>query len=123
MNASFDGTVSGVTVSKTATPAKKTWIKVRLLLTPESATNEVGKEHTFTATLESTTDGTNWTGVEGKQISFSWSGVLSGNSTEATNSSGKATKALTSNDPGMLTMRSEERRAGKECRARWSPYQ
>ena len=25
-------------------------------------------------------------------------------------------------DPGVVSMRSEERRVGKECRSRWSPY-
>ena len=29
---------------------------------------------------------------------------------------------LEENDPAQLEVRSEERRVGKECRSRWSPY-
>src|SRR2546422_8765940 len=35
---------------------------------------------------------------------------------------GIAALRLTDGPPGILTRRSEERRVGKECRSRWSPY-
>ena len=34
---------------------------------------------------------------------------------------GKAKKVYATEDPN-LVIRSEERRVGKECRSRWSPY-
>ena len=33
-----------------------------------------------------------------------------------------STKVTTSNGNLLITTRSEERRVGKECRSRWSPY-
>ena len=41
------------------------------------------------------------------------------------NNDGKETeqdKASESNEVGIVKFRSEERRVGKECRSRWSPY-
>ncbi|MCD6541497.1 tandem-95 repeat protein, partial [Candidatus Bipolaricaulota bacterium] len=55
-------------------PAQKTYIQVRLELEPEEASNQVGKAHTFTATLEYTTDGTTWSPLSGETVAFSWSG-------------------------------------------------
>ena len=41
---------------------------------------------------------------------------------EGTNTLGAIAKHPNFNCPNLQKMRSEERRVGKECRSRWSPY-
>ncbi len=43
--------------------ADKVYENVRILLTPHSATNPADSDHTFTTTVQTTTDGTNWNNV------------------------------------------------------------
>ncbi len=97
-------TVSTDGTGESSEEATKDYVDYRLLLTPPSATNEVGVEHTFTATLQKTVDGQNWSPVEGASIDFSWSGLLDGTDSEPTNSSGQASVTLTGNSPGEVTM-------------------
>src|SRR5256712_175926 len=49
-------------------------------------------------------------------------GVLLGNSSTQTGASNIAATAPTSGTYTVIIGRSEERRVGKECRSRWSPY-
>jgi hypothetical protein len=63
---------TGCTVSDATCDAVKHWVDARITLTPQSATNIVGNAHTFTATLQYTTDGTTWTTLttDGDTINF-----------------------------------------------------
>jgi uncharacterized repeat protein (TIGR01451 family) len=85
-------------------PGEKTYIQVLLKLEPETATNEVGQEHTFTATLEYTEDGSVWKPVSGEEVHFRWSGVLEGEADRTTDAEGKAYLTLKSDDPGTVTV-------------------
>src|SRR3712207_8827116 len=53
-----------------------------------------------------------WDGVEGRQ----WDVVVVGGGIVGTGIAKEASRA------GLSVVRSEERRVGKECRSRWSPY-
>jgi hypothetical protein len=64
---------TGCTVAAATCDATKTWADARITLTPQSATNIVGNAHTYTATLQYSLDGTNWTTLtdSGDTINFS----------------------------------------------------
>jgi hypothetical protein len=60
--------------------AVKVYYAARILLTPETATNLVGNPHTFTATLQTTSDGSTWVTVpstagDGKTIDWTATGL------------------------------------------------
>src|SRR5688572_2393149 len=71
INASWaGGTVEGATVGAKSTDpdASKTWVAVRLSITPADEANEVGSDHVLTITLEqSVADGV-WTGLAGECV-------------------------------------------------------
>jgi hypothetical protein len=52
--------------------AVKHFVTARILLTPETATNLVGNPHTFTATLQTSGDGTTWTTVSQSGDTIHW---------------------------------------------------
>jgi hypothetical protein len=64
------GTVEGATISAKATnpDATKTWVKVRISITPPTDANEAGSNHDLTITLEqSVVEGT-WTPLAGEEV-------------------------------------------------------
>jgi hypothetical protein len=68
------GTVEGATISSKATDpdASKTWVMVRISISPATDANEVGSNHELTITLEKATtedaNGPVWTGVAGQTL-------------------------------------------------------
>jgi hypothetical protein len=103
VTANWDGAVATAqgTASASAAPdeALKRWVDVKLDLTPESAVNRVGEEHTFTAHLQfDKGDGNGFVDAPaGEEIDFSRTGVgtLSAASCQ-TNASGVCSVVLNS---------------------------
>ncbi len=85
----------------------------RLLLNPPSATNAVGTAHVFTAEVDTTTDGANWTPLSGQTVTFSKVSDTSGSAnfvggvdtcvTGAT-AAGRCTVTLNDANPGTVTV-------------------
>ena len=101
VSASFNGTAVGASATASDV-ATKDWIDVRLSLDPSSATNQIGDDHVFTATLEVTTNGSDWLPLSGKTVAFaitSGPGSLS-SSSAITDSNGEATVTLSSSVVG-----------------------
>ncbi|MGH3054614.1 MAG: hypothetical protein ACRDL7_06505, partial [Gaiellaceae bacterium] len=73
-----DPNASGTTGNGTC-DAIKHYIVGRVILTPENATNIVGNPHMFTATLQTSADGTSWTTIsdDNQEIDFSFVGATS----------------------------------------------
>jgi hypothetical protein len=72
LNATCDTGASGTAGNGTC-DAVKHFIVARILLSPENATNIVGNKHTFTATLQTSSDGVTYTTISpgnGKTINF-----------------------------------------------------
>src|SRR2546429_611914 len=73
----------------------------------------------FSDTTAQTTSGSDWA-TDTHYTAAGWNSTLSGTATDA--SSTVATVKLSIQKDGGANARSEERRVGKECRSRWSPY-
>jgi uncharacterized repeat protein (TIGR01451 family) len=83
-------------------PAQKDWVYARIKITPPEATNVVGDLHQFTASVETSTNGTYWLPYERATVTFE---VTSGPGTldplsAVTNSTGQAITILTSTETG-----------------------
>src|SRR2546430_16794247 len=91
-------------VSTTETP-----IPVIVTIAPMSATVAARGTQQFTATVQNTSN---------TAVTWQVNGVTGGNATVGTISS----SGLYTAPASPATVRSEERRVGKECRSRWSPY-
>src|SRR5256886_11650686 len=91
-------------VSTTRTP-----IPVSVTIAPTSATVAARGTQQFTATVQNTSN---------TAVTWQVNGVTGGNATVGTISS----SGLYTAPASPATVRSEERRVGKECRSRWSPY-
>jgi len=83
-------------------PAEKEWIYARIKIDPPEDTNVVGDSHNLTATVETSTNGTDWDPYEGATVTFA---VTSGPGTldpvtDITDASGEANTTLTSTETG-----------------------
>jgi hypothetical protein len=88
-------------------PAQKDWVYARIIITPPEDTNVVGDPHEFTATVETSTDGTTWVPFVGANVTFN---VTSGPGTldpfiDITDADGEAKTTLSSNSTGTTTVR------------------
>jgi uncharacterized repeat protein (TIGR01451 family) len=88
-------------------PAEKEWIYVRIRIDPPEDRNRVGDPHNFTATVETSTNGTDWDPYEGATVTFE---VTDGPGDLApkiavTNSSGQAVTTLVSTETGTTTVK------------------
>jgi uncharacterized repeat protein (TIGR01451 family) len=86
-------------------PAEKEWVYARIRITPPDDTNLVGDPHGFTATVETSTDGTNWDPYAGASVAFEVTDGPGDLDPEiaVTNSSGQATTTLISTETGTTT--------------------
>jgi uncharacterized repeat protein (TIGR01451 family) len=83
-------------------PAEKEWVYARIKIEPPEDTNVVGDSHNFTATVETSTDGTTWDPYEGATVAFE---VTDGPGdldpvTDDTDADGEAKTTLTSTETG-----------------------
>jgi len=88
-------------------PAEKEWVFVRIKIDPPEDRNRVGDSHNFTATVETSTNGTDWDPYEGAIVTFE---VTDGPGDLApeiavTNSSGQAVTTLISTETGTTTVK------------------
>jgi uncharacterized repeat protein (TIGR01451 family) len=88
-------------------PAEKEWVYARIRITPPDDTNLVGDPHGFTATVETSTDGTNWDPYAGASVAFEVTDGPGDLDPEiaVTNSSGQATTTLISTETGTTTVK------------------
>ena len=87
-------------------PAEKEWVFVRIKIDPPEDRNRVGDSHNFTATVETSTNGTDWDPYEGATVTFE---VISGPGelnpiTDDTDASGEANTTLVSTETGTTTV-------------------
>jgi len=87
-------------------PAEKEWVYARIKIDPPHDTNVVGDSHTFTATVETSTNNITWDPYEGATVTFE---VTDGPGdldpvTDVTDSSGEANTTLTSTEAGNTTV-------------------
>jgi uncharacterized repeat protein (TIGR01451 family) len=83
-------------------PAEKDWVFARIKIDPPEDTNVVGDSHNFTATVETSTNGTDWVPSVGANVTFE---VTDGPGTldpaiDTTDGSGEAKTTLTSIETG-----------------------
>jgi len=108
VSADWSGTGDLAAVSTTSNPADKTYTDAKITLTPPSATNQVGDDHTFTAHLEiDYGDGAGFVDAPaGETIDFTITGGVGNlsSATATTNSSGKGTVTLTSTSVGSTSV-------------------
>jgi len=88
-------------------PAEKEWVFVRIKIDPPEDRNRVGDSHNFTATVETSTNGTDWDPYEGATVTFE---VISGPGelnpiTDDTDASGEANTTLVSTETGTTTVK------------------
>ena len=88
-------------------PAEKEWVLVRISIDPPEDRNHVGDPHNFTATVETSTNGTDWYPYEGATVTFE---VISGPGelnpvTDDTDASGQAVTTLVSTETGTTTVK------------------
>jgi len=88
-------------------PAEKEWVLVRISINPPEDRNHVGDSHNFTATVETSTNGTNWYPYEGATVTFE---VISGlgelnPDTDDTDANGQAVTTLVSTETGTTTVK------------------
>ena len=80
----------------------------------------------FTAILDKALHAADWDGFEKRRAESAARGKLRGRGIgqylEVTGPPAKEYGGIRFEADGTVTMRSEERRVGKECRSRWSPY-
>ena len=83
-------------------PAEKEWVYARIKIDPPDDINVVGDSHNFTATVETSTDGTTWDPYEGANVTFEViSGVGNLNPlTDITDVNGEAKTTLNSTATG-----------------------
>jgi|GEM_PF-2278784 len=88
-------------------PAEKEWVYARIKIDPPDDINVVGDSHNFTATVETSTDGTTWDPYEGANVTFEViSGVGNLNPlTDITDVNGEAVTTLTSTVAGNNTVK------------------
>ena len=106
------GTVAGATIgSKTTDPdAQKTWVKVRISITPLNATNPVNSNHLLTVKLEQSVAEGTWTALAGETISATLANsggataTFVGGNTCVTNVSGECTLTISSPTAGTTTV-------------------
>lgn len=105
LTASFDKQTSTTPIDIDEN-AIKHWVDYRLGIEPDGKTNLRGTSHTFTVTLERTTDGTNYAGVQGASISIQLSGVgsITGNTCGSTDANGQCTVTITSSSTGSTSI-------------------
>jgi len=88
-------------------PAEKEWVYARIRIDPPEDINVVGDSHNFTATVETSTNGTDWDPYEGATVIFEVTdgpGALDPPSA-VTNSSGQAKTTLISTETGTTTVK------------------
>jgi uncharacterized repeat protein (TIGR01451 family) len=88
-------------------PAEKEWVYVRITIDPPEDRNHVGDPHNFTATVETSTNGTDWDPYKGAIVTFE---VTDGPGSldpgmAVTNSSGQAVTTLISTETGTTTVK------------------
>jgi len=66
----YDWALSTDGIGENSDPAEKDWVYARIRITPQDDTNVVGDSHEFTATVETSTDGTDWDPYQGADITF-----------------------------------------------------
>ena len=110
-----DDTVTAETgVSPSGPDATKTYEfrQARIRLSPLADTNEVGENHTFTATVEVYVVGTGWTPApNGTPVTFSFVsnpiGATFVGPTSTTTSSGQAQATIVASQPGQVTVKAQ----------------
>jgi uncharacterized repeat protein (TIGR01451 family) len=103
----YDWDISTDGEAYNSNPAEKEWIYVRIKIDPQEDRNRVGDPHNFTATVETSTNGTDWDPYEGATVTFE---VTDGPGDLApeiavTNSSGQAVTTLISTETGTTTVK------------------
>ncbi len=88
-------------------PAEKEWIYVRIRIDPPEDRNPLDDPHNFTATVETSTNGTDWDPYEGATVTFE---VTDGPGdlapvTDDTDASGEAHTTLVSTETGTTTVK------------------
>jgi hypothetical protein len=103
----YDWDISTDGTANNSYPAEKEWVLVRIRIDPPEDRNLVGDSHNFTATVETSTNGTDWDPYEGAVVTFE---VTDGPGDLApeiavTNSSGQAVTTLVSTETGTTTVK------------------
>jgi hypothetical protein len=106
------GTVAGASItSRTTEPdADKTWVDVRIGITPLDDANEVGTNHDLTITLEQSIEDGAWTPLDGEEVSASLSNAdgatasFVGSNSCTTDASGQCVVTINSPTPGTTTV-------------------
>jgi len=103
----YDWTLSTDGEAYNSDPAEKEWVYARIKIDPPDDINVVGDSHNFTATVETSTDGTDWNPYEGATVTFE---VTKGPGdldpvTDVTDANGEAKTTLTSTETGTTTVK------------------
>ena len=106
------GTVAGATITSKATEpdASKTWVDVRIGITPASDANEVGSNHVLTITLEQSVAAGVWTPLNGQTVTAAITNaggataVFVGSSSCVTAGAGQCTVTISSPTAGSTTV-------------------
>src|SRR5262249_35098104 len=86
--------------------------EARILITPQSAVNDVNTPHTLTAEVDVSSDGTNWTPEQGALVTFDFVPppvgpnpfFVGGINTGTTGPNGQTSVQINSADPGTFTI-------------------